>query len=61
MNARTTRAARTACATRAASAASGAGPGAVLRSPAVPHRITVPVPPYAHPTPRAICVRRSPR
>lgn len=55
MNARTSRA------VHPASAASGAGPGAGLRSPTVPHRITVPVIPFAHPTPRAIRVRRSPR
>ncbi|MGY3202280.1 hypothetical protein ACVW19_002795 [Streptomyces sp. TE5632] len=57
MNARTARTARTTRAAHAASAASGAG----SRSPTVPHRITVPVVPFAHPTPRAIRVRRSPR
>ncbi|MGW5214057.1 hypothetical protein ACWEQO_23350 [Streptomyces sp. NPDC004051] len=67
MTARTTcaaRTARTASAAHTPSAAAGTVPGAVPRSPTVPHRITgitVPVTPFAHPTPRAIRARRSPR
>ncbi|MGJ3559937.1 hypothetical protein ACR6C2_20095 [Streptomyces sp. INA 01156] len=64
MTVRSTCAARTARTAHTPSAASGADSGAVLRSPTVPHRITgitVPVVPFAHPTPRAIRARRSPR